>query len=85
MQDLGDVRVVKAVDTDGEDGVVTCLPTTCKPQEQCSLCLDNSFLMKEAQHRSHLHNNKIATQMCVSHVDLTLRMATHTPHAHSTR
>jgi hypothetical protein len=48
-QDMEDVREVEAVDVDGVDGVVTHLPTTCKLQEPCSLCLANSSL-KEAQH-----------------------------------
>ncbi len=53
MQDVGDVRAVKAVDTAGADGVIPHLWTTCKPQEPCSLCLANSSLMEEAWHRSH--------------------------------
>jgi hypothetical protein len=100
MQDMGDVRVFEAVDVHGVDKVITHLWNTCKPQEPCCLCLANSSLMKEAWHRSHPHlvcNNRIATQispmcangttigMCVSHVDLMLRMATRPPQAHSTR
>ncbi len=95
-QEVGEVRVVEAVDAAVADGVIPHLRTTCKPREPCSLCLANSSLMEEARHQSHpllvcttqiflMCTNGTTIGMCVSHVDSILRMATHPPCGYSAR